>query len=165
MKLLHIQQRSIVWVMQSDGVRHLSQITKYGWRVGNYCDYLSMDFIEQLLNSGLDLLLKWMFYSVCSNEDQTKNIDNLILEWQRWMECCATHLILIIPFPRKFHTFLIIPPCTALSYLQNLTPVHKSCFLGNWSFQKLQILYWQLIGLKFDIKSWVNFENNAEAAV
>ena len=36
-----LQQRSIVWVMQSDGVRHLSQITKYGWRLGNYYDYLS----------------------------------------------------------------------------------------------------------------------------
>ena len=37
----------------------------------------------------------------------------------------------------------------------------KAAYLENWNFQKLQILYWQLIGLKFDIKSWVNFENNA----
>ena len=76
-------------------------------------------------------------------------------------ECSATHLILTITYPKEVPH---IPNYTSLIVLHvwKTWPLSiKAAYLENWNFQKLQILCWQLIGLKFDIKSWVNFENNA----
>ena len=100
----------------SNAVRLVSQITKYGWRVGNYCHYISKAG-DQLLNSELRLIIE-MNVSNIPNEDHIKTMTT----WYKTFCCkeCDTthiiHLILVWPFifSRKFHTFLIMPPWIGL---------------------------------------------------